>query len=159
MATAAAPATSPHAVGSKLAKKPPKLGIVIFGLAMVVGVIYSLVHLLSDLSGVHPTTAYPFVLLGVALAIVFSYAARNRFHLASDRAGRARWRVFRQPHVDIRKVLKVFGKELRLQRREHDTARYQQNKRCPQADLPVFNGLLCCSEIPAREPTLPSFLD
>src|SRR6476619_5377598 len=52
--------------------------------------------------------------LWVALAIVFRYAARNRFHLVSDRAGRARWRVFRQPHVDVRKVLKVFGKELRL---------------------------------------------
>ena len=52
--------------------------------------------------------------LGMALAILFRYSARNRFHLLSDRAGRARWRVFRQPHVDIRKVLKVFGKELRL---------------------------------------------
>ena len=54
--------------------------------------------------------------LRVALAILFRYSARNRFHLVSGRAGRARRRVFRQPHVDVRKVLKVFGKELRLQR-------------------------------------------
>ena len=97
--------------------------------------------------------------LRMALAILFRYPAGDGFHLLSDRAGRARRRVFRQPHVDVRKVLKVFGKELRLQRGEHDTARYQQNERCRQADLPVFNGLLCRSEIPAREPTLPPFLD
>ena len=62
-------------------------------------------------------------------------------------------------HVDVRKVLKVLGKELRLQRGEHAAARYQQNKRCCQAQLPVLNGLLCSSEIPASEPTLPSFFD
>ena len=97
--------------------------------------------------------------LRMALAILFRYSAGNGFHLLSDRAGRARRSVFRQPHVDVRKVLKIFWKELRFQRGEHDAARYQQNERCCQAELPVFNGLLRRSEIPAREPTLPPLLN
>ncbi|HEV3334736.1 MAG TPA: inorganic phosphate transporter [Bryobacteraceae bacterium] len=84
MATAApAPATSAHVVSSKLAKKPPAIGIVIFGLAMVVGLIYSVVHLLSDLSGVHPTSIYPFVLLGVALLVALGFEFVNGFHDAN----------------------------------------------------------------------------
>ena len=52
--------------------------------------------------------------LWVVLAIVFRYLAGDRFHLLSDRAGCACWRVFRQPHVNVGKVLQVFGEELRL---------------------------------------------
>src|SRR5215472_3228444 len=97
--------------------------------------------------------------LWVALAILVRYAAGDGIHLLSGLARRARRRVFRQPHVDVRKVLKIFGKELWLQRGEHDPARYQQKERRCQAELPVLNGLLCRSEIPARESTLTPFLD
>jgi inorganic phosphate transporter, PiT family len=101
MATAAAPATSPHAVGSKLAKKPPKLGIVIFGLAMVVGVVYSFVHLLSELSGVHPTSAYPFVLLGVALAIALGFEFVNGFHDTANAVATVIYTHSLDPHIAV----------------------------------------------------------
>src|SRR3984957_18610480 len=52
--------------------------------------------------------------LRMASTILFRYPAGNGFHLLSNRAGRARGSVFRQPHVDIRKVLKVLWKELRF---------------------------------------------
>ena len=63
-----APAAVP-VLGSKLARKPGKLGIAIFGLALIVGFVYAAANLLSDLSTFHPTSVYPFVLLGVALLI------------------------------------------------------------------------------------------
>ena len=40
-------------------------------------------------------------MLRMALAILFRYSAGDRFHLLSNRAGRARRSVFRQPHVDV----------------------------------------------------------
>src|SRR3984957_19172900 len=97
--------------------------------------------------------------LRMASTILFRYSAGNGLHLLSNRAGRARRGVFGQPHVDVRKVLKVFWKELRLERGEYDATRYDQTERCCQADLPVLNGLLCRSKIPTREPPLPPFLD
>ena len=84
--------------------------------------------------------------LRVAPAILFRYPAGDGFHLLSNGAGRARGSVFRQPHVDVRKVLKILWKELRLERGEYDAARHQQTERCRQADFPVFNGLLCGSK-------------
>src|ERR1700687_3141189 len=84
--------------------------------------------------------------LRMASTILFGYSPGNTSHLLSDRAGRAPGSVFWQPHVDVRKVLKILWKELRFQCGEHDAARYQQDKRSCQAQLPVFNGLLRSSE-------------
>jgi len=58
---------------AKLARRPGKIGIAIFGVALIVGFIYAIAHLLSDLSTVHPTSLYPFVLLGVALLIALGF--------------------------------------------------------------------------------------
>src|SRR5579883_2897621 len=97
--------------------------------------------------------------LWVAPAILFRYSAGDGFHLLSGSAGGARRAVFREPHVDVGKVLKILWKELRLEPGEDNAARYQQDKRARQAQLPVFNGLLRGSEIPASEPTLPPLLN
>ena len=52
--------------------------------------------------------------LWMAPAILFRYSAGDGFHLLSGGAGRARRSVFRQPHIDVRKILKILWKELRL---------------------------------------------
>ena len=67
MATAA-PVLSPT-VHEKLNKSPGAIGIALFGLALVVGFGYAAMHLVSDLSNVHPDSLFPFVLLGAALLI------------------------------------------------------------------------------------------
>ena len=100
MATAA-PAQAPHAVGEKLAKKPPALGLVIFGLAMAVGLVYSVVHLLSDLSGVHPTSVYPFVLLGVALFIALGFEFVNGFHDTANAVATVIYTHSLDPHIAV----------------------------------------------------------
>jgi PiT family inorganic phosphate transporter len=105
MATAA-PASAPvsahaQAVNSKLAKKPPALGIVIFGLAMLVGLIYAVTHILSDLSGVHPTSVYPFVLLGVALFIALGFEFVNGFHDTANAVATVIYTHSLDPHLAV----------------------------------------------------------
>ena len=102
MATAAPATTAPaHAVENKLARKPPKIGIVIFGLAMAVGLIYTITHILSDLSGMHPTSLYPFVLLGVALLIALGFEFVNGFHDTANAVATVIYTHSLDPHIAV----------------------------------------------------------
>ena len=67
MASAAAPA---RAVQEKLAAKNPagKIGMIIFGVAILIGLVYTVISVASDMGTVHATSVFPFILLGVALA-------------------------------------------------------------------------------------------
>ena len=57
---------------------PAKIGMGIFGVALVVGLVYAGTHLLRDLSGVQTTSALPFILLGVALLTALAFRIRQR---------------------------------------------------------------------------------
>ena len=59
---------APTLLDSKLKRSPAKLGVVVFGLALAVGVVYAGSHLISDLQGVRTSAVYPFLVLGVAAA-------------------------------------------------------------------------------------------
>ncbi|HTB59695.1 MAG TPA: inorganic phosphate transporter [Polyangia bacterium] len=52
----------------------------VFGIALVVGIGYAGSQLLSDLSNVHPTSAMPFILLGIALLVALGFEFVNGFH-------------------------------------------------------------------------------
>src|SRR5438094_1654594 len=77
MATATAAATL---LDSKLKRSPGKLGVVVFGLSLAVGVVYAGSHLISDLQGVPTSSVCPFVVLGVALMIALGFEFVNGFH-------------------------------------------------------------------------------
>ena len=49
----------PNAVHAKMAKGPGKVGTVIFGTALAVGIAYAAVHLVGDLLHVHATSYFP----------------------------------------------------------------------------------------------------
>ena len=72
----------PHAsaIHGKLAGGPGKLGMAIFGIALTVGIGYAGSQLLSDLADVHPTSAMPFILLGIALLVALGFEFVNGFH-------------------------------------------------------------------------------
>lgn len=53
---------------------------ILFGVILLVGVIYAGVHLISDLSIVRAHSSTPFVLLGVALLIALGFEFVNGFH-------------------------------------------------------------------------------
>ncbi|MBV9743096.1 MAG: inorganic phosphate transporter [Acidobacteriia bacterium] len=98
MATAA-PAT--RAVQAKLARKPGKLGMAIFGAVLLIGFIYAGVHLGSDLSTVHSTSAFPFVLLGIALLIALGFEFVNGFHDTANAVATVIYTHSLEPHVAV----------------------------------------------------------
>jgi len=95
--TAAAPGT----VHSKMARKPGKLGIAIFGVALIIGFVYATAHLVSDLSSVHPSSIYPFVLLGVALLIALGFEFVNGFHDTANAVATVIYTHSLEPHAAV----------------------------------------------------------
>jgi PiT family inorganic phosphate transporter len=53
---------------------------VLAGVVLIIGVIYAGYHLASDLSVVRDTSAYPYILLGIALFIALGFEFVNGFH-------------------------------------------------------------------------------
>jgi PiT family inorganic phosphate transporter len=74
------PAPSSHAVHAKMAARPGRIGMAVFAVALVVGLGYAGSQLLTDLADVHPTSALPFILLGIALLVALGFEFVNGFH-------------------------------------------------------------------------------
>jgi inorganic phosphate transporter, PiT family len=70
MATAAT-----SVLDSKLQKSPGKLGTAIFGGALLIGISYAAVNLVSDLSGFHATSIMPYLLLTLALMVAWALSS------------------------------------------------------------------------------------
>jgi PiT family inorganic phosphate transporter len=63
-----------------VAHKPSPWFNVLAVVVVIAGIIYAGYHLADDLSVVHETRAYPFILLGIALAIALGFEFVNGFH-------------------------------------------------------------------------------
>src|SRR6202521_1113704 len=77
MATATA---TPSVLDQKLSRSPGKIGMLVFGIVLVIGVGYAGHSLLHDLSYVHNQSVLPFVLLGIALLVALGFEFVNGFH-------------------------------------------------------------------------------
>lgn len=84
-----------------VASTPAKVGIAIFGVALLVGLVYSAAHLLRDLADVHPTSALPFVLLGVALMTALGFEFVNGFHDTANAVATVIYTHTLEPHVAV----------------------------------------------------------
>ncbi len=71
---------SKHSVHDKLAKKPSKAGLLIFGLVLVGGLIFIGSSIAKDLSGTEILATWPYVLLGIALLTALGFEFVNGFH-------------------------------------------------------------------------------
>jgi PiT family inorganic phosphate transporter len=79
--SAVEPTTSPNAaVHAKLAGGPGKIGMAVFAIALIVGIGYAGTQLVTDLANIHPTSIFPFVLLGIALLVALGFEFVNGFH-------------------------------------------------------------------------------
>ena len=96
MATAAAPA-----IQEKLSRNPGKLGMIVFGIALAVGVIYTIVSIASDIGTVHPTSLFPFLLLGVALLTALGFEFVNGFHDTANAVATVIYTHSLEPHVAV----------------------------------------------------------
>jgi len=97
MATAAATSV----LDSKITRSPGKLGMIGFGIVLIVGVIYAGYHLLSDLSNVHATSILPYFLLGVALLVALGFEFVNGFHDTANAVATVIYTHSMEPHVAV----------------------------------------------------------
>jgi len=84
-----------------VASTPAKVGMAIFGVAMLVGLVYSGTHLLRDLADVHPTSWLPFVLLGIALLTALGFEFVNGFHDTANAVATVIYTHTLEPHVAV----------------------------------------------------------
>ena len=97
MATGASVLDAKLAGGSKVGR----IGVAVFGVALIVGFIYAGSHLLSDLSGMHATEVMPFVLLGVALLVALGFEFVNGFHDTANAVATVIYTHSMEPHVAV----------------------------------------------------------
>src|SRR6202142_4468634 len=72
-------AAAAPAAHKKMSRKPGKMGIAVFGAAPVVGLIYTIISLATDLQAARGTSAYPCILLAVALFVALAFEFVNGF--------------------------------------------------------------------------------
>ncbi len=96
MATAASPALE-----KKMSRSPGKLGMLVFGAALVVGVIYTGVSIASDMGTVHSTSIFPFLLLGVALLTALGFEFVNGFHDTANAVATVIYTHSLEPHIAV----------------------------------------------------------
>jgi len=93
---------TPSRLEERLAKgKGSRTGMLVFGCALVAGVAYAGSHLVSDLSGVRTTSAYPFLLLGLALCIALGFEFVNGFHDTANAVATVIYTHSLDPHMAV----------------------------------------------------------
>ncbi len=101
----AAVAISPQEAGSlldqKMKKSPGMLGILIFGVVLVAGIGYAGSQLARDLSGTHLLSAWPYILLGIALLIALGFEFVNGFHDTANAVATVIYTHSLEPHIAV----------------------------------------------------------
>jgi len=96
-----AAASTNIAVEAKLARSPGRLGTGIFGVVLIIGLIYAVMHLVSDLSVVHSTSIFPFVMLGFALLVALGFEFVNGFHDTANAVATVIYTHSLEPHLAV----------------------------------------------------------
>jgi PiT family inorganic phosphate transporter len=77
------------------------IGMVIFGAALIVGLIYTVVSLAKDLQVERGTSAYPYILLGVALLVALAFEFVNGFHDTANAVATVIYTHSMEPHLAV----------------------------------------------------------
>ena len=78
-----------------------KIGMGIFGVVLVIGVIYIGRQLIGDLADVHPTSMMPYLLLGLALLVALGFEFVNGFHDTANAVATVIYTHTLEPHVAV----------------------------------------------------------
>ena len=75
--------------------------MIVFGVALVVGVIYTGVSIARDMGNVQSTSIFPFLLLGVALLTALGFEFVNGFHDTANAVATVIYTHSLEPHVAV----------------------------------------------------------
>ncbi|HTW65596.1 MAG TPA: inorganic phosphate transporter [Bryobacteraceae bacterium] len=96
MAAGAAPALQ-----QKMSKSPGMIGMVVFGVALFVGLIYTITSLARDLQVERGTSIFPYLLLGVALLVALGFEFVNGFHDTANAVATVIYTHSMEPHLAV----------------------------------------------------------
>jgi inorganic phosphate transporter, PiT family len=85
----------------KLSRNPGKIAMIVFGCAIAGGIVYAGLKLGSDLASTHYPTAWPYVLLGLALLIALGFEFVNGFHDTANAVATVIYTHSLEPHVAV----------------------------------------------------------
>src|SRR6202161_1732741 len=94
-------ATGTTALDQKIGAGPGRIGMLVFGVTLIIGLIYAGGHLLSDLSQMHSASVGPYVLLGVALLIALGFEFVNGFHDTANAVATVIYTHSLEPHIAV----------------------------------------------------------
>jgi PiT family inorganic phosphate transporter len=94
-------ATAAPALQQKMSKSPGMIGMVVFGIALIVGLIYTVVSLARDLQAERGTSIYPYLLLGVALLVALGFEFVNGFHDTANAVATVIYTHSLEPHLAV----------------------------------------------------------
>ncbi len=77
------------------------IGMIVFGAALLVGIIYTGISIGNDIGSVHPTSVYPFILLGVALLTALGFEFVNGFHDTANAVATVIYTHSMEPHIAV----------------------------------------------------------
>jgi inorganic phosphate transporter, PiT family len=101
MATSVPETLIENRLDSKLGKGPGKYGVAAFGIALVIGVVYFVSQLVSDLRDVHAGSIFPYILLGVALFVALGFEFVNGFHDTANAVATVIYTHSLDPHLAV----------------------------------------------------------
>lgn len=85
----------------KLSRNPGRIAMIVFGCAIAGGIIYAGLKLGSDLATTHYPTAWPYILLGIALLIALGFEFVNGFHDTANAVATVIYTHSLEPHVAV----------------------------------------------------------
>jgi PiT family inorganic phosphate transporter len=94
-------ASATSVLDAKIRRSPGKIGMIGFGIVVLIGVSYAAYHLLSDLSTVHSGSVMPYVLLGIALLVALGFEFVNGFHDTANAVATVIYTHSMEPHVAV----------------------------------------------------------
>jgi inorganic phosphate transporter, PiT family len=96
-----APRVSPLDAANMQAGPEAKIGMGIFGVVLIVGMIFIGRQLIGDLSEVHATSITPYLLLGLALLVALGFEFVNGFHDTANAVATVIYTHTLEPHVAV----------------------------------------------------------
>jgi PiT family inorganic phosphate transporter len=88
-------------VSEKLNKNPGMIGMIAFGVALVVGLIYVGTSIAGDLGTMKSNSVTPFILLGIALLTALAFEFVNGFHDTANAVATVIYTHSMEPHIAV----------------------------------------------------------
>jgi PiT family inorganic phosphate transporter len=101
MATTLPKMTAPPFPAEKPKRTPAQWGIIAAGVMFVIGITYVGTRIASDLAGVHNSSVWPFLLLGLALTIALGFEFVNGFHDTANAVATVIYTHSLEPHFAV----------------------------------------------------------